>query len=94
LKDELRLQKDLWTTAAATAKMKFGRNLARNIVPEWSGSYINYKGLKRLIKSAIEAGKLGEEPDLAGKASCPLIMPRHHHLSLRTRRLLTMFVLG
>ncbi|PNS14692.1 Glycerophosphodiester phosphodiesterase GDE1 [Sphaceloma murrayae] len=32
--------------------MKFGQNLTRNQVPEWFSSYINYKGLKKLIKSA------------------------------------------
>ena len=31
--------------------MKFGRNLARNQVPEWASSYIKYKALKKLIKS-------------------------------------------
>ncbi|EER24982.1 glycerophosphodiester phosphodiesterase, putative [Coccidioides posadasii C735 delta SOWgp] len=46
--------------------MKFGRNLPRNMVPEWSASYIKYKSLKKLIKSAIQAKKNGEEPDLAG----------------------------
>ncbi|WEW60932.1 Glycerophosphocholine phosphodiesterase [Emydomyces testavorans] len=46
--------------------MKFGRNLPRNMVPEWSSNYIKYKSLKKLIKSAIEAKKSGEEPDLAG----------------------------
>ncbi|KAI9828136.1 MAG: Glycerophosphocholine phosphodiesterase [Thelocarpon impressellum] len=46
--------------------MKFGRNLPRNQVPEWSSSYINYKGLKKLIKSATEASKHGESVDLAG----------------------------
>ncbi|QSS53577.1 glycerophosphodiesterase [Histoplasma capsulatum var. duboisii H88] len=46
--------------------MKFGRNLVRNVVPEWSSSYINYKGLKKLIRSEIEAQKEGHDPDLAG----------------------------
>lgn len=46
--------------------MKFGHNLPRNMVPEWSASYIKYKALKKLIKSAAEAKRLGEEPDLAG----------------------------
>lgn len=45
--------------------MKFGRNLSRNVVPEWSASYINYKALKKLIKSAAEDVKAGEKPDLA-----------------------------
>ena len=47
--------------------MKFGHSLARNQVPEWSSSYINYKGLKKLVKAAGNAAKNGEDPDLAGK---------------------------
>jgi SPX domain protein involved in polyphosphate accumulation len=47
--------------------MKFGHNLPRNQVPEWASSYINYKGLKKLIKTAAEASKDGSAPDLAGK---------------------------
>ncbi|KAI1340013.1 glycerophosphodiester phosphodiesterase GDE1 [Xylariaceae sp. FL0016] len=45
--------------------MKFGRSLPRNQVPEWASSYINYKGLKKLIKSATQAAKAGERVDLA-----------------------------
>ncbi|KAK3397257.1 Glycerophosphoryl diester phosphodiesterase family-domain-containing protein [Sordaria brevicollis] len=45
--------------------MKFGRNLPRNQVPEWAAFYINYKGLKKLIKAAQEAAKNGEPVDLA-----------------------------
>ncbi|AEO71495.1 92e4c9ee-7a10-4609-b83e-85c30042bac6 [Thermothielavioides terrestris] len=45
--------------------MKFGRNLPRNQVPEWAGSYINYKGLKKLIKAAAAAAQHGEQVDLA-----------------------------
>lgn len=47
--------------------MKFGRNLPRNVVPEWSASYIRYKPLKKLIKSAAEDLKAGNEADLAGE---------------------------
>ena len=47
--------------------MKFGHNLPRNQVPEWDGNYINYKGLKKLIKSAAENGRQGDEPDLASR---------------------------
>ncbi len=47
--------------------MKFGRNLSRNQVPEWSSSYINYKGLKKLIKSATEAARQDANVDLAGE---------------------------
>ncbi|KAL2829925.1 Glycerophosphoryl diester phosphodiesterase family-domain-containing protein [Aspergillus cavernicola] len=46
--------------------MKFGRNLPRNVVPEWSSSYIRYKALKKLIKSLAERVKAGHEADLAG----------------------------
>ncbi|KAE8453559.1 hypothetical protein EG329_010420 [Mollisiaceae sp. DMI_Dod_QoI] len=45
--------------------MKFGRNLPRNQVPEWSSAYINYKGLKKLIKAAVAAVKAGNDADLA-----------------------------
>lgn len=45
--------------------MKFGRNLPRNQVPEWSSAYINYKGLKKLIKAAAESIKQGRGADLA-----------------------------
>jgi glycerophosphodiester phosphodiesterase len=48
--------------------MKFGRNLPRNQVPEWDSNYINYKRLKKLIKSASEGDQQdGGEPDLAGR---------------------------
>jgi len=47
--------------------MKFGRNLSQFTVPEWSASYIKYKSLKKLIKSAAEQIKAGQEADLAGK---------------------------
>ncbi|ETI21141.1 hypothetical protein G647_07485 [Cladophialophora carrionii CBS 160.54] len=50
--------------------MKFGRNLPRNQVPEWATAYINYKGLKKLIKAAAKGGseekQEGDGPDLAG----------------------------
>ncbi|KPI38521.1 Glycerophosphodiester phosphodiesterase GDE1 [Cyphellophora attinorum] len=48
--------------------MKFGRNLPRNQVPEWASNYINYKKLKKLIKSASENSRQqdGSNPDLAG----------------------------
>ncbi|KAB5582563.1 Glycerophosphoryl diester phosphodiesterase family-domain-containing protein [Coniochaeta sp. 2T2.1] len=45
--------------------MKFGRNLPRNQVPEWAAFYINYKGLKKLIKAAAETARNGGEVDLA-----------------------------
>jgi glycerophosphodiester phosphodiesterase len=40
-----------------------------NQVPEWASSYINYKGLKKLIKNAAEASKNGSDPDLTGEYS-------------------------
>ena len=46
--------------------MKFGLNLPRNQVPEWASSYIDYKALKKLIKTAKNAIELDEDPDLAG----------------------------
>ena len=46
--------------------MKFGQNLPRNQVPEWAASYIDYKALKKLIKSARLAIEAEEDPDLAG----------------------------
>jgi hypothetical protein len=49
------------------SSMKFGRNLSRNVVPEWSSSYINYKALKKLIKSTAEDVKEGKDADLAGE---------------------------
>ena len=48
------------------SKMKFGQNLPRNQVPEWASSYIDYKSLKKLIKTAKKAIEVGEDPDLAG----------------------------
>lgn len=56
--------------------MKFGHNLPRNQVPEWASHYINYKGLKRLVKSAAETSKNEGEADLAGEhAACHARMP-------------------
>ncbi|KAF2668112.1 glycerophosphodiesterase GDE1 [Microthyrium microscopicum] len=46
--------------------MKFGHNLPRNQVPEWASSYIDYKGLKKLIKSAAREAQQGGTADLAG----------------------------
>ncbi|KAI1187798.1 Glycerophosphoryl diester phosphodiesterase family-domain-containing protein [Nemania serpens] len=45
--------------------MKFGRNLPRNQVPEWASAYINYKGLKKLIKAEAETAKAGKDVDIA-----------------------------
>ena len=55
--------------------MKFGRNLARNQVPEWSTSYIKYKALKKLIKSAAVEAKLGDGADTAGMPVCMGLLP-------------------
>jgi len=46
--------------------MKFAQNLPRNQVPEWASSYINYKGLKKLIKSAQKGTDTEGDTDLAG----------------------------
>lgn len=48
------------------ASLTPGCSLPRNQVPEWAASYINYKGLKKLVKAAAETAKLGETVDLAG----------------------------
>jgi len=61
--------------------MKFGHNLPRNQVPEWASSYINYKGLKKLIKTAAEASRHGSELDLAGEY-------RHRHRHPQANRFL------
>ncbi|RPA90314.1 glycerophosphocholine phosphodiesterase [Choiromyces venosus 120613-1] len=45
--------------------MKFGKSLPRNQVPEWSSSYIDYKGLKKHIKAAISGQRTTGEADLA-----------------------------
>ncbi|KAI0907235.1 Glycerophosphoryl diester phosphodiesterase family-domain-containing protein [Ustulina deusta] len=45
--------------------MKFGRSLPRNQVPEWASAYINYKGLKRLIKAEAKTAEAGKEVDIA-----------------------------
>jgi glycerophosphodiester phosphodiesterase len=51
-----------------TINMKFGQNLPRNQVPEWASVYINYKGLKKLIKAAVQqSAEAGGEVDLAGE---------------------------
>ena len=48
--------------------MKFGRNLPRNQVPEWSSHYIKYKSLKKLIKTAAETSSHGGVPDTTGSS--------------------------
>jgi len=45
-------------------------------VPEWSASYINYKGLKKLIKAAVATTKAGADADLAGKSYPKGTIPR------------------
>ncbi len=42
------------------------QSLPRNQVPEWAASYINYKGLKNLVKAASEKARHGETVDPAG----------------------------
>lgn len=53
--------------------MKFGHNLSRNQVPEWASNYINYKGLKKLIKASTQTIKEGGEADLAGNLNLHLL---------------------
>ncbi|KAH9896402.1 glycerophosphodiester phosphodiesterase GDE1 [Xylariomycetidae sp. FL2044] len=40
-------------------------SLPRNQVPEWASFYIDYKGLKKLIKAAAKTQSAGEKVDLA-----------------------------
>lgn len=47
--------------------MKFGKNLSRNQVPEWSHSYIKYRVLKKLIGRITEGEKVGAAFDTTGK---------------------------
>lgn len=68
------------------AKMKFGRNLPQFTVPEWSTHYIKYKALKKLIKSAAEKVKAGQEFDLAGECN---ISPLAHRPFVLSRSCLT-----
>jgi glycerophosphodiester phosphodiesterase len=42
-------------------------------VPEWSASYINYKGLKKLIKAAAAASNTGLPVDDAGREKSSLL---------------------
>lgn len=71
----------------STYKADTIRSLPRNQVPEWASAYINYKGLKKLIKAAAQASKNGEQVDLAGNygTSCAdqkshvFIDPRRRH---------------
>jgi SPX domain len=46
--------------------MKFGKNLPRNQVPEWSHSYIRYRALKKLIGKVVDSEKQGLPPDTTG----------------------------
>lgn len=45
-------------------------SLPRNQVPQWAASYIDYKGLKKLLKSVvIDSQEHGNDIDLAGGIS-------------------------
>lgn len=48
--------------------MKFGLRLHSLRVPEWSGFYINYSGLRRKIRIASQSGS---EPGLIGLPAAP-----------------------
>ncbi|KAK9484277.1 GDPD-domain-containing protein [Lipomyces starkeyi] len=43
--------------------MKFGKNLPRNQVPEWSSYYLNYKSLKKHIRTARARATAGGEAE-------------------------------
>ena len=60
------------------------RSLPRNQVPEWSASYINYKGLKKHIKSVVGRSKQGEALDLAGESTGKPSMRLSHGALLLT----------
>ncbi len=45
-------------------------------MPEWAASYIDYKGLKKLVRAAAETAQRGEEVDLAGGSSQALSLGR------------------
>ena len=62
--------------------MKFGHNLPRNQVPEWATSYIDYKSLKKLIKSAAFEAQNGRVADLAGKTPHEVMQLRRYHNAL------------
>jgi SPX domain protein involved in polyphosphate accumulation len=54
--------------------MKFGRNLHRYQIVEWTPFYIDYKVLKRLYKDATKATvERGEDPDFT-RTGLPLPM--------------------
>lgn len=58
--------------------MKFGQNLHRYQVVEWTPYYINYNGLKKLYKLAAKlAIEQGENADLTG-----LQFTTSYHLNL------------
>lgn len=47
--------------------MKFGRQLHKYHIPLWAGSYLDYDGLKKLIKHArTESTERGEPLDCSG----------------------------
>lgn len=47
------------------------QSLPRNQVPEWAASYINYKGLKKLVKALAEKARTGDTVDTAGGLLLP-----------------------
>lgn len=56
-----------WQNWLGPPKLMRPSSLPRNQVPEWASSYIDYKGLKKLIKTAAAAtAKTGDKADLAG----------------------------
>jgi glycerophosphodiester phosphodiesterase len=56
--------------------MKFGQNLPHNQVPEWASSYIDYKVLKKIIKTTKNETRAGEDADLASTVRLASLLKR------------------
>jgi glycerophosphodiester phosphodiesterase len=56
--------------------MKFGQNLPHNQVPEWASSYIDYKTLKKIIKTTKNETRAGEDADLASTVRLASLLKR------------------
>ncbi|XP_042022453.1 phosphate transporter PHO1 homolog 9-like [Salvia splendens] len=62
--------------------MKFGRELASQMVQEWQAAYVDYQGLKKLLKSHVT---LGNDPELSSSSSSPLPPEVSQSRSLKRR---------
>lgn len=49
--------------------MKFGREFKRSMVPEWTDAYMDYKGLKRILKEIKLQKQSTEQPSTPSKSS-------------------------